>query len=132
MLHNWIILQAETNKGWYSVDLNNLLLNSTMSNKQYSINTVNHLGTCLEKPHFHKTSFRVKKKIFATYDEKSDLLIVKFNTIDHDVFCKANKGVITPVPNKWEVQGWTQLTVSEVKDEVLEDLLNTAYTEVAK
>lgn len=96
------------------------------------INTINRLGNYSEEPHFHKTSFRVKKKIFATYDEKSDLLIVKLNTIDQDVFCIANKGVITPVPNKWGVQGWTQLIVSEVKDEVLEDLLNTGYTEVAK
>ena len=39
-----------------------------------------------EESHFHKTSFRVRKKIFATYDEKDGKVVVKLSEIDPDVF----------------------------------------------
>jgi predicted DNA-binding protein (MmcQ/YjbR family) len=32
-----------------------------------------------EEPHFEKTSFRVKKKIFATYDGKNKTACVKLS-----------------------------------------------------
>lgn len=89
---------------------------------------------CLDEvttaPHFHKVSFRIKNKIFSTYDQKNDLLVVKLNPIDQDVFTKVTKGIVSPVPNKWGQQGWTQAILSEVTLELLEDLLSTAYTQV--
>jgi hypothetical protein len=39
-----------------------------------------------EKPHFEKTSFRVKKKIFATYDDKLQRACIKLSEIDQNVF----------------------------------------------
>lgn len=37
-----------------------------------------------EEPHFEKTSFRVKRKIFATYDEGQNKLCVNLPEIDQD------------------------------------------------
>lgn len=84
-----------------------------------------------EAPHFEKTSFRVKKKIFATLDEKEHLVCLKFNEIDQSVFCSFDKTVIYPVPNKWGKQGWTLVELKKVKKETLLDALTTSYCSVA-
>jgi len=34
-----------------------------------------------EEPHFEKTSFRTKKKIFATLDTKKEQVVLKLNEI---------------------------------------------------
>jgi predicted DNA-binding protein (MmcQ/YjbR family) len=45
-----------------------------------------------EELHFEKTSFRVKKKIFATYDDIKKRACIKLSEIDQDVFfiCRQN------------------------------------------
>ncbi len=84
-----------------------------------------------EEPHFEKTSFRVKKKIFATYDEKNKRTCIKLSEIDQDVFSSQDKTIIYPVPNKWGKQGWTLIEMKKVKKELFIDALTTAYCEVA-
>ena len=84
-----------------------------------------------EEMHFNKISFRVKKKIFATFDEKSNLVCLKFSETDQDVFSSIGKTAIYPVPNKWGKQGWTFLQPGKVRKEILIDALTTAYCEVA-
>lgn len=84
-----------------------------------------------EDPHFEKTSFRVKKKIFATYDDVKKRACIKLSEIDQDVFSSADKATIFPVENKWGKQGWTLVEMSKVKKELFVDALTTAYCEVA-
>ena len=84
-----------------------------------------------EEPHFEKTSFRVKKKIFATYDDKKKRACFKLSEIDQDVFSSAEKTIIFPVDNKWGKQGWTFIEMSKVKKDLFIDALTTAYCEVA-
>lgn len=84
-----------------------------------------------EEGHFEKTSFRVGKKIFATYDEKGNRACIKLSEIDQDVFSSAGHAAIYPVPNKWGKQGWTFVELAKIKKELLEDALITAYCEVA-
>ena len=84
-----------------------------------------------EEPHFEKTSFRVKKKIFATYDNKNNRVCLKFSEIDQNVFSSIDNSSIFPVPNKWGKQGWTFVQLDKVRKEVLIDALTTAYCEVA-
>ncbi|RYG30998.1 MAG: MmcQ/YjbR family DNA-binding protein, partial [Chitinophagaceae bacterium] len=43
-----------------------------------------------EEPHFEKTSFRIKKKIFATYDAKKNHACIKLSEIDQNVFSSAD------------------------------------------
>jgi predicted DNA-binding protein (MmcQ/YjbR family) len=85
----------------------------------------------VESPHFQKTSFRVKKKIFATLDEKNQRVVVKLSLIDQSVFSDTNKEAIYPVPNKWGKQGWTIIELKKVKRTVFNDALTTAYCTVA-
>ncbi|MFH6961440.1 hypothetical protein ACHRVK_02530 [Flavobacterium plurextorum] len=54
----------------------------------------------VEEPHFEKISFRVKKKIFATYDAKNNHAVLKFNEIDQSVFCASSEMIFYPIPNK--------------------------------
>jgi predicted DNA-binding protein (MmcQ/YjbR family) len=84
-----------------------------------------------EEPHFEKTSFRVKKKIFATYDEKLKRACVKLSEIDQNVFAASDKAIIYPVANKWGKQGWTIIELNKVKIELFTDAITTAYCEVA-
>jgi hypothetical protein len=84
-----------------------------------------------EQPHFEKTSFRVGKKIFATFNEKENAACLKFNEIDQDVFCTIAKSIIYPVPNQWGKQGWTFIQLDKVRTEILADALTTAFCEVA-
>lgn len=85
-----------------------------------------------EQPHFEKTSFRVKKKIFATHAADSHIICVKLSEIDQSVFCAFDKTIIYPVENKWGKQGWTLVDLQKVHKAMLKDILTTAYHEVAK
>ncbi len=84
-----------------------------------------------EAPHFEKTSFRIKKKIFATFDSAQHRICVKLSESDQHVFSSYDKTAIFPVPNKWGKQGWTFVIPDKLPPELLEDILCTAYCEVA-
>ena len=84
-----------------------------------------------EEPHFEKTSFRVKKKIFATYDDIKKRACIKLSEIDQNVFSSADNSIIFPVDNKWGKQGWTLIEMSKVHKDLFIDALTTAYCEVA-
>lgn len=84
-----------------------------------------------EEPHFEKTSFRVCKKIFATYNQKENRACIKLSPIDQNVFASFGKNIFVPVPNKWGLQGWTLVNFSDVPEEMFLDALTCAYNEVA-
>lgn len=84
-----------------------------------------------EEPHFEKTSFRVKNRIFVTYDHLRNRACIKLSEIDQDVFSSANKKIIYPVDNKWGKQGWTLIEMALVNEELFIDTVTTAYCEVA-
>jgi hypothetical protein len=100
-----------------------------------SVNTFRKLALSFpestEEPHFEKTSFRVKKKIFATYDDKNKTACIKLSVIDQDVFSSLDKTVIYPVDNKWGKQGWTLIALKMVQKNLFTAALSTAYCEVA-
>ncbi|MFN2437644.1 MAG: MmcQ/YjbR family DNA-binding protein [Chitinophagaceae bacterium] len=85
-----------------------------------------------EQPHFEKTSFRIKKKIFATLSINENRACIKLSPNDQYVFCAIDKAIIYPVPNKWGQQGWTLINLKKVRKSILKDALTTAYNEVSK
>lgn len=89
------------------------------------------LPEATEEPHFEKTSFRVKKKIFATYDDRLKKASVKLSEIDQDIFHTADKESIYPVDNKWGKQGWTIVELKNVHKDLFDALLTAAYCAVA-
>jgi len=90
-----------------------------------------HLPEIKEMPHFEKTSFRVAKKIVATYDASLHRLCIKLSEIDQNVFCSISQQVFYPVPNKWGKQGWTFVDLTTVDEAMLNDALKQSYCEVA-
>lgn len=80
----------------------------------------------VEKPHFDRTSFRVKK-IFATLDVKNNRACLMLSLIDQSVFCSFNSAIIYPVPNKWGKQGATYVELSLIRKSMLKDALAQAY-----
>jgi predicted DNA-binding protein (MmcQ/YjbR family) len=85
-----------------------------------------------EEPHFEKTSFRAKKKIFATLNEKENRATIKLSLTEQDLFCVYDKDVMYPVPNKWGKQGWTHINLKTIPKEMCEDALKTAYSQITK
>jgi len=85
----------------------------------------------VEQPHFHKTSFRVKKKIFATFDEKTRLAVVKFSLVDQSVFTDVSKGALYPVQGGWGKSGFTYIDLRKVNKEMLKDAMTISYCKVA-
>ena len=100
-----------------------------------SIDTLRNLALSFpeatEEAHFEKTSFRVKKKIFATYDDVKERACIKLSEIDQNVFTLANDTIIYPVDNKWGKHGWTLIEMRKVNIDLFKDALTTAYCQVA-
>jgi predicted DNA-binding protein (MmcQ/YjbR family) len=84
-----------------------------------------------EHPHFDLTSFRVRKKIFATMDEKKKRMCLMLKPADQSVFCAFDRSVIYPVPNKWGLKGATYVELQKVKKEMFTDALTVAYCTTA-
>lgn len=85
------------------------------------------LPEAVESPHFERTSFRFRKKIFATLAEKEGLACLMLSPEDQDVFVAMGKGAVYPVPNKWGEQGATYIRLAEVEDALLSDALAAAF-----
>jgi hypothetical protein len=84
-----------------------------------------------EHPHFDKKAFRVKKKIFATLNEKEKRVALKFTLEDQSIFCMIDKNIIYPVPGGWGRQGYTIVELAKVKKTLFKDALTAAYCTVA-
>ena len=84
-----------------------------------------------EMPHFEKASFRVKKKIFLTLDEKNKRACIRLEEVEQDIFCKIDPAVIYPVPNTWGKQGWTFVELPLVSTKLFKDVLIASYCFVA-
>ena len=89
------------------------------------------LPEATQEPHFHKTSYRVKKKIFVTVDPKEDFFVVKLTEMQQSLFCKWDETACHPTPDKWGLQGWTRVYFEKVEKDFLEDIVKTSYSNVA-
>ena len=89
------------------------------------------LPEAVQLPHFEKTSFRVRKKIFATLDTAHQKVVVKLSEVDQSVFSDYDRSVIYPVPGAWGKQGWTVIELKKVRKTMFRDALQTAYSTVA-
>jgi len=88
------------------------------------------LSEVTESPHFEKTSFRVKNKIFATYAAKDHIACLKLSLVDQSTFTTLGKTKVYSVPNKWGSKGWTYFELKYLDTEMMTDALTCAYCEV--
>ncbi|HMU46367.1 MAG TPA: MmcQ/YjbR family DNA-binding protein [Chitinophagaceae bacterium] len=80
-----------------------------------------------EHPHFDRKAFRVKRKIFATLLEKDKTMNLMLTPEDQSVFCKIDKNIIYPVPNKWGLKGATSVDLKKISISLFKDALTVAY-----
>ena len=81
----------------------------------------------IEQPHFEKQSFRIRKRIFATLDEKNKRATLKLPEIEQSVFCTFDSAVIYPANGAWGKQGWTIIELTGIRKTMLKDALQTSY-----
>lgn len=89
------------------------------------------LPEVVEAPHFEKVSFRVKNKIFATYDIAKNQATLKLTLLDQSLLHDISLSHIYPVPNKWGNAGWTIIHLPELPTDLIIDCLKYAYSTVA-
>ncbi len=80
-----------------------------------------------EKPHFKRTAFTVKKKIFATLSDEERTLNVALTPDSQFVFCPPDSDVVFPVDNAWGKQGWTTINLNKATKKLVQSALKDAY-----
>lgn len=95
------------------------------------IEYITSLPEVIEVPHFDKSAFKVRKKIFATYDPKRKRINLKLSVMEQDLFSLINKQAIYPVDNNWGRKGWTYFHADEVDPEILKEAIICAYSNSA-
>jgi hypothetical protein len=80
-----------------------------------------------EKPHFHRTAFTVKGKIFAILLAKDETLNLMFDPQTQFIFCPPDSDVIFPVPNKWGLKGATTINLNKANKKLVKCALKEAY-----
>jgi hypothetical protein len=84
----------------------------------------------IEQPHFHLSSFRFNKKIFATLWEKENKVMIKLPLIEQSVFCEYDNTIFYPVPGAWGKKGATFVELAGVRKGMLKDALTIAFNSV--
>lgn len=100
-----------------------------------SIETIRNLAFTFpeveEMPHFEKTSFRIKNKIFATVDRENQIATFKFSKDDQEFFSSASNGSVYAIDNRWGQKGWTHVELKSIDKSILKDMMQIAYCEIA-
>ena len=84
-----------------------------------------------ELPHFHLVSFRVRKKIFCTLNEKENRAMVKLSPEDQSVFILINPAIFYQVPGKWGQSGATYIELKKINLPMIKDAMRAAYCNIA-
>ena len=80
-----------------------------------------------ERPHFNRTAFTVKKKIFATLSFEDKTLNLMFTPQMQMIYCPPNSDVIFPVPNGWGRNGATTINLKKATRKLVKSALAEAY-----
>ena len=85
-----------------------------------------------EKPHFDRTAFRVRGKIFSTLSEEKRDVNFKLTLYEQSICCKnADLEIIHPVAGGWGRQGWTTIHLPKVSKTFFTKVITTAYCNIA-
>ena len=80
-----------------------------------------------EQPHFNRTAFTVKKKIFATLSLEDKTLNLKFTPVEQLIFCPPQSDIIFPVTGGWGRLGWTTINLNKASKKLVNAALSQAY-----
>ena len=87
------------------------------------------LPEAVEEPHFDRTSFRLKGKIFATLPPGGALMVVKLLPEHAALLLDAEPDAFEA--NGWTKQGWLGVRLAAHDPDRIELLLRTAWRNVA-
>jgi len=80
-----------------------------------------------EQPHFDRTAFTVRKKIFATWSAESRTMNLRLTPQEQFIICPSGSDVVYPVPGTWGKQGWTTIQLSKASKKMVQQALKKAY-----
>ena len=80
-----------------------------------------------ERPSYGTPGFRVKGKLFARMHQDEESLVVRIETDEREALLEADPGTFFITPH-YEKYPWIQVRLSRVEHEVLEDLLEDAWS----
>ena len=89
------------------------------------------LPEAVEQPHFEKTSFRVRGKIFATLTPDGAQLWLKLPEEIKAALKESDPDAVLPLPGAWDRGGSTLLEVGRMDPAKLADLVRLAWRQVA-
>lgn len=78
----------------------------------------------VEEPHFDKPAYKIKGKIFATFNIENKWVTIKLNPEQQTIWCEDPS--FYPVPNKWGQYGWTHVDLNRVKKAAFIEAIETA------
>ncbi|MCU0326451.1 MAG: MmcQ/YjbR family DNA-binding protein [Spirosomaceae bacterium] len=81
-----------------------------------------------EEPHFDKPAYKLKGKIFATFNIENKWVTIRLTPEQQAIFCENE--AIYPVPNKWGTHGWTHVDLNRIKKSEFIEVLEVAYQNV--
>ena len=81
-----------------------------------------------EEPHFDKAAYKIKGKIFATFNIDNKWVTLKLTPEQQTIFCEDE--AFYPVPNKWGQMGWTHVDLNRVKQTAFVEGVQTAYNNI--
>jgi len=79
-----------------------------------------------EAPHFDRQAFRVRT-IYATLAADGRTANLKFRPDEQEMKCLIAPEAFARIPNAWGKQGWTTVTLSELKAAELKHALEMAW-----
>ncbi|MCB1419053.1 MAG: MmcQ/YjbR family DNA-binding protein [Notoacmeibacter sp.] len=80
----------------------------------------------LEAPHFDRSAFKVKR-IYATLPPDGLTANLKLTSDEQEMQCLMAPQAFAPVPNKFGLQGWTTVTLSNLSKAELDHALRMAW-----
>jgi hypothetical protein len=89
------------------------------------------LPETVEQPHFEKTSFRVRGKIFATLTPDGERLWLKLPPEIKEALRQSDPEAILPLPGAWDRGGSTLIAIRRMEAAKLADLVRLAWRQVA-
>jgi predicted DNA-binding protein (MmcQ/YjbR family) len=81
-----------------------------------------------EDAHFDKPSYKIKGKIFATFNIDNKWVTLRLTPEQQTIFCEDSS--FYPVPNKWGQLGWTHVDLNLVKKSAFTEGVITAYNNI--
>jgi len=82
----------------------------------------------VEEAHFDKPAYKIKGKIFATFNIENKWVTLKLTPEQQNILCE--DPAFYPIPNKWGQMGWTHVDLNQVKKTHFAEAVDLAYQNI--